>query len=80
MGPWLPRFKGMHIDGMTLGTRHNNQTEQDARKAFRDKFKDQIKTLIGKEPRVEKVDEKWTIFYEWIGSKNQTWQSTWSIS
>ena len=63
---WFLLGRGRYIDGMTLENCYNrDQTKKDASaQAFRDKFKDQIKALIGKEPRVEKFNGKWVIFYE----------------
>lgn len=46
---------------------HHNNTEQGAsKKAFRDKFGNQIQRLIGREPRLVKQDNgTYAIYYEY---------------
>lgn len=63
---WFLLGQGMFIDGLTMeDVRWNNQAEKDASaQAFRDKFKNQIKSLIGKEPNVFKKDDgRYVIHY-----------------
>ena len=63
---WFLYGQGRFIDGLTMDNYWNNQTKKESsEQAFRDKFKDQIKALIGKKPRVVNDSTgKWAIFYE----------------